>query len=179
MQRLSLDFQKTRPRISISGWLILLIGISMAIYASLQFRTAELALTVAQEKTSHLERQLNRNNHNTYQTTKASPERQEEIHFASSVLNRLSLPWNDLFKTLVTSNHADKIALLSIQPDSSKHSIKINGEAKDFTALLFYIQQLEQDKTIHNVVLSNHEMGQKTDNNPIRFTLTANWEIQS
>ena len=99
MQRLSLDFQKTRPRISISGWLILLIGISMAIYASLQFRTAELALTVAQEKTSHLERQLNRNNHNTYQTTKASPERQEEIHFASSVLNRLSLPWNDLFKT--------------------------------------------------------------------------------
>lgn len=177
MHRLSLDYQKSGTILNKAGSALLLIGIAVTLSMMFQFKSAKQELAIAEENTGHLEQQIKRVNGTSPQTTKPSPELQHEVQIANEILLQLSLPWGGLFKTLEASN-TDKIALLSIQPDASKHSIKVNGEAKDFTALLEYIEQLEQDKTMTEVALLNHEINQQTPEKPVRFALTANWRLQ-
>ncbi len=176
MLRLSLDYQKSRSSAAIIGAALLLAGIATATFMTLQFRSVELALATAEENTGRLEQQVKRGK-NISQPTKSTPELQQKALLANTILMQLAFPWGELFKTLESSN-TDKIALLAIQPDMGKHSVKINGEAKDFTALLDYIQQLEQDKLMTNIVLLNHEINQQTPEKPVRFALTANWGAQ-
>ena len=176
MQRISLDYQKTGTAATKMGAALLLIGIAAALATMFQFRSAELELATAEENAGHLTQQLHRGD-GTSGSASSTPELQQEARFANDILMQMALPWGSLFKTLESSN-TDKIALLAIQPDAGKHSVKVNGEAKDFTALLDYIQQLEQDKTLTDVALLNHEIDQQTPEKPVRFALTANWRLQ-
>jgi Tfp pilus assembly protein PilN len=158
------------------GIALLLIGLAVAIYVMLQFRAAESTLAVAEENSDHLAQQI-KHKHNASETTQPTPEQLKEVKLANEVLEQLALPWGALFKTLESSN-TDKVALLSIQPNLGKHSIKMSGEAKDFTALLDYIKQLEKSKSITGVALQTHEINVQTAEKPVSFTLSANWRPQ-
>lgn len=176
MQRLSLDYQKTGITTSKLGGILLLTGIAGATYTLLQFNSTESALAIAEDSAGHLEQQIKRSN-NTSKTIKPTPEQIKAAKLANEVLAQLALPWGGLFKMLESSN-TDKVALLAIQPNPDKHSIKMNGEAKDFTALLDYIAQLEKGKTLTDIALLSHEINMQVPEKPVRFALTANWNEQ-
>lgn len=176
MQRLSLDYQRSSATVTKIGIALLLIGLLIALYTTYQFRLAEQQLAIAEAHAGNLEHQIKRGN-STAKPTQLTPERQQEAKLANDILMQLALPWGGLFKAL-ESNNTDKIALLAIQPDTGKHSIKIKGEAKNFNALLAYIQLLEQSNTMTDITLLNHEINQQVAEKPVRFTFTANWRIQ-
>lgn len=176
MQRLVLDYQQSGAAATKTGTALLLIGLTATLLISLQFRSVKLELAAAEENAGHLQQQLSHGKVSS-SPSRSSAEIQQEVRFANDILMQLTLPWASLFKTLESSN-TDQIALLSIQPDSGKHSVKVSGEAKDFGALLDYIQQLEQDKTMTEVTLLSHEINQQAPEKPVRFVLTANWSSQ-
>lgn len=102
---------------------------------------------------------------------------QQQIKQANGVLQQLDLPWNALFQTLEATRDKD-IALLSIQPDAAKHRVRIGGEAKDLPQLLVYIARLEQSQVLNHIYLTSHEVRVQDAEQPVRFTLLANWVVQ-
>ena len=102
---------------------------------------------------------------------------QQQIQQANAILQQLALPWNALFQTLEATRDKD-IALLSIQPDAAKHRVRIGGEAKSLETLLAYIARLEQGRVLNHVYLTSHEVRTQDAEQPVRFTLVANWVVQ-
>ncbi len=102
---------------------------------------------------------------------------QQQIKQANAILQQLALPWDALFQTLEATRDKD-IALLDIQPDAAKHSVRIGGEAKNLETLLAYIARLEQGHVLNHIYLTSHEVRTQDAEQPVRFTLAAHWVMQ-
>jgi Tfp pilus assembly protein PilN len=109
---------------------------------------------------------------------KSAREQVLEVQHANLVLRQLNLPWDAMFKALESSG-SRTVALLSLEPNTEKGTIKISGEAKNFTAMLDYVRQLGQRDVFSNVYLQNHQVQQDDPEKPIRFSLLAAWKLDS
>lgn len=98
-----------------------------------------------------------------------------EVQHANQVLRQLSLPWDTLFRA-VESAGGKSVALLSMEPDIRKGTVRISGEAKDFAAMLDYIRQLGARDVFGSVLLQSHQIRQDDPEKPVRFSLLAVWK---
>lgn len=98
-----------------------------------------------------------------------------EVKRANEVLRQLNLPWEGLFRAVELSGGKD-VALLALEPDTEKHSVKISGEAKNMAILLDYIKQLEQREVFGAVYLQSHQILLQDPDKPVRFALLADWK---
>ena len=98
-----------------------------------------------------------------------------EVKQANQVVRQLGLPWNALFKAVEASG-GQSIALLSLEPDLQKGTVKISGEAKDFDALLKYVRELSTREVFGSVMLQQHQIQQDIAEKPVRFSLIAHWK---
>lgn len=101
-----------------------------------------------------------------------------QVRRANDVLHRLTLPWNALFRA-VESAAGEDVALLAMEPDLEKRQVKIDGEARDFAALLNYITRLEEQAVFGPVHLQGHQVQQQDPDRPVRFSLLAVWRERS
>lgn len=176
MRPLSLDYRRDTTASKKIGLSVLSVGIAVAVAVGFEFKTVDSELASAEERTGHLEMIVQRQS-GVPRQSKPTPELQQEARQANEVLLQLALPWEGLFKTLEASNN-DRIALLAIQPDVRKHAVKLNGEAKDFSALVDYLKLLQQDKAFSDIALLNHEINTRDPEKPVRFALSATWRLQ-
>lgn len=167
---LTLDFKQTSRRWSWGGVLLLAIG---ALWAGQVIQTEYRLNTQIAEFEMRLSSLARRANIKPEQPLD-SPALQLAIKQANDILTQLALPWNTLFQTLESNSEKD-IALLSIQPDATKHLVRISGEARDLAALLAYINQLEHSRALDHVYLTSHEVRADDAQKPIDFALTAHW----
>lgn len=100
----------------------------------------------------------------------------QEVQHANQVLRQLSLPWNALFKAVETSVGKD-VALLALEPDTQKGTLRISGEAKHLDAVLGFVKQLGSREIFTSVFLQNHQMQQEDPQRPVRFSLLAVWKV--
>ncbi len=98
-----------------------------------------------------------------------------EVKEANQVVRQLNLPWNALFNAVEVSG-GQSIALLSMEPDLQKGTVKISGEAKDLDALLNYVRQLSKHGVFGRVLLQSHHILQDVAEKPLRFSLLADWK---
>jgi hypothetical protein len=105
----------------------------------------------------------------------AAREQLLEVKEANQVVSQLSLPWNALFKAVETSG-GQNIALLSMEPDLRKGTVKMSGEAKDLNALLSYVKRLSSHEVFGSVFLQNHQIQQEDPEKPLHFSLLAHWK---
>jgi Tfp pilus assembly protein PilN len=90
------------------------------------------------------------------------------------VVLQLNLPWRALHDAIAgaTPKH---IALLALEPDARKHSIKLTAEAQSGEQMIAYIEQLKQQPLFDDVLLRRHEINEQDKNRPLRFQLDAHW----
>jgi len=98
---------------------------------------------------------------------KASP---EELAAARETVQRLSLPWPELF-TALESAASEQVALLAIEPDPKSGTVVITGDSKDYLAALTYVLNLSRAETLSRVQLVRHEAKQ----NAVGFSVSATW----
>lgn len=98
-----------------------------------------------------------------------------EIGNANDVLRSLVVPWDEMFQA-VESSGSRQVTLLGLEPNVQRLQVKINGEARDFKAVMAYLTQLEQQPVFGSVFLLNHEVRQESPDKPVRFTLQATWK---
>jgi hypothetical protein len=87
----------------------------------------------------------------------------------------LALPWEPLFLAIEGALGPD-VALLSVDPDPGRQSLRLGGEARDFPALLAFVSRLESGGVLRGVHLLSHEIRGDVAQRPYRFVLAARWE---
>ena len=100
----------------------------------------------------------------------------EEIKLANTIAERLTLPWVDLFRAVESAGGA-RVALLSLEPDAQKRTVRVVAEAKDKTDMLAYLSKLNQDRRLINVHLVDHQLQTQVPGQPVRFSAQASWAV--
>ena len=101
---------------------------------------------------------------------KASP---QEVAAVRETVQRLSLPWDELFMAL-ESAASDKVALAAIEPDPRSGTVTISGDGKDYLAALSYVLNLSRTEGLERVQLVRHEQ----KNESVSFAVSAAWSTK-
>jgi Tfp pilus assembly protein PilN len=170
MRRLELNFQKSPNCPSrTAGWLLLLTGLALLIEMGVSFdRLQNDREAMNQEiKASHIRLDAPLRDSN-YQFT------EKEFEDAQQIVNRLVTPWDAIFVGLESIKNSN-VAILSIQPDMNTGLLQIQGEAKDYAAVLTLIAQLRVTKPFSDVYLLHHEVKRDDPQHPVTFSLSTHW----
>jgi Tfp pilus assembly protein PilN len=87
---------------------------------------------------------------------------------------QLNLPWRALHDAVQEGTPAN-IALLALEPDARKSTVRITAEAKSSDDMIAYVEQLQKGEWFSAVSLARHEINEQDPNRPIRFQLDARW----
>lgn len=92
----------------------------------------------------------------------------------NAAVMQLNLPWRALHDAIGEATPAS-IALLALEPDARKRSIRLTAEAKTSDEMIAYVEQLKRQEMFTAVTLTRHEINEQDPNRPIRFQLDAEW----
>lgn len=163
MRNRALDFASPSGRNS--GRLVFFVGLVLLGLAAWNYRHQAPALR-------DIEATLNARQLSQVKTAK-QPE-QDETAMASA-RRQLALNWEPLF-TAVESAATPKVALLSLEPDASRGTVRLALEAKDNAAMLAYVEGLSRQPGMRSVTLASQETQLEHPQQPIRFTVEASWQ---
>lgn len=171
MQKLDLNFQQAPDQPSkMAGWLLLLVGLALLVEMGVSYNKLlnERAKLDKEIKTSRLQLDMSRKepSHQQYSV--------KDFEDARQVINRLSTPWDAFFAGL-ESIKSQKVAILSIEPDMKTGVLRIEGEAKDFPAVLTFVSKLRTTKPFSEVFLTRHEFKRDDPQHPVVFILSMHW----
>ena len=105
----------------------------------------------------------------TLGTTPAAELNDDTRRHLNAVIRQLNTPWQDLFNQLERLTPAE-VALLSIEPDTRRDTLKLKAEAKTLDTLLVYAASLEQQGLFGRLTYSKHETNDQDANKPIRLS---------
>jgi Tfp pilus assembly protein PilN len=88
---------------------------------------------------------------------------------------QLNLPWRALHDT-VQSATPSGIALLALEPDAKRRSLRITAEARSSDDMIGYVEGLRRQDWFDAVALVRHEINEQDPNRPIRFQIDAAWK---
>ncbi|MCW8279046.1 PilN domain-containing protein [Pseudomonas sp. PCH199] len=180
MRALTLDFQPRR-RSTPLGWSLLAGGVVLALTCIViqQHLSGEVELQQGHLQTT--QRVLSGDT-STGSGTKVSltpaetREQAQNLAEMRKVSQQLRRPWERLFATLEAMPR-DNIALLTLTPDARKGQVRISAEARDLEAMLDFHRRLEATDELSDVSLLSHEIVANVPEQPVRFNLSATWEI--
>ena len=104
----------------------------------------------------------------------ATPISEQQAASVNSAVMQLNLPWRALHDAIGAATPAN-IALLALEPDARRRTIKITAETKTSDAMIAYIEALKEQELFTAVALTRHEINELDPNKPIRFQLEAEW----
>jgi hypothetical protein len=87
---------------------------------------------------------------------------------------QLNLPWRAL-QDAIGAATPPTIAMLALEPDARKRSMKITAEAKSSDAMIAYVEELKKQELFSDVALTRHEINELDPARPIRFQIEAEW----
>lgn len=92
----------------------------------------------------------------------------------NTAIMQLNLPWRALHDAIGAATPAS-IAMLALEPDARRRSIKITAEAKSADDMIAYVEALKEQEFFTGVALTRHEINELDPVKPIRFQLEAEW----
>jgi Tfp pilus assembly protein PilN len=87
---------------------------------------------------------------------------------------QLNLPWRALYDAIGAATPPN-VALLALEPDARKRSMRITAEVRGGDEMIAYVEQLKRQEWFTTVTLTRHEINDQDPNRPIRFQLDAQW----
>ncbi len=94
--------------------------------------------------------------------------------YVNGAVMQLNLPWRAL-QDAVASGTPRTVALVALEPDPRKQTLKITAETKTSDDMVSYVEELKQQELFSSVVLTRHEINEQDANRPLRFQLEAVW----
>jgi len=179
MNKIRLDFaapalERSIYRTSFPIWICLLIGLTVCISASLSCLQINRQLNIQMNKLQQVQSNLTKRNEWKL-VIKKSAITDAQASAVNDAVSQLNLPWNALFDALEGAT-PQSIAVLSIEPDALRHSVRGIAEAKDSEEMVHYIEQLKKQSLFTNVFITMHDINQMDPNKPMRFQFEAYWK---
>lgn len=176
MRALHLDYQRVFRPVPWLGVGLLVAAAMLVVGLAQRYRLLAAEIEVLEQQADRIARQTSRGAPAPRQLTPQTLRTERlEVTRANQVLRELAMPWSALFNA-VDSSGGPGIALLSLEPDSQKGTVKISGEAKDLEALLAYVKQLASRDVFAGVLLQSHQVQRDVPEKPLRFSLLARWQ---
>ncbi|EJN03265.1 hypothetical protein [Herbaspirillum sp. YR522] len=100
----------------------------------------------------------------------------ERANAVNQAISQLNLPWREVLDAM-EQVAPGSVALLSMEPDAVKRTMKCVAEAQDGPAMLTYLEQLKKSEFFDSVVLLRHEVIERDPGKPIRFQFEAFWPV--
>ena len=172
--RLRLDFAPGARRVSWAGRALL--ALSLAVFGYGVFECAELWSTRAHAVSDLRELNAQRSQTDASKARNANPDPRQIAYAraAHQVENKLMTPWAGLLSSLGAAPTA-AVALLAVEPSTTKHSVRLTGEARDPHEMLVYVGALQRDARLAAVVLVSHQLQVTAPGKPVRFQVQAEW----
>jgi Tfp pilus assembly protein PilN len=165
MLRAALDFNHEPKNRTSKIWLLL--GGALLVASAVHYQGLVTSLHEAQQEW----------NTRGQRDTKAakSPKPAELKPMQQAAIRSLSLNWGPLFDAVEAAT-TTKVALLAMEPDASKGTVRLNLEAKDKRAMQDYVQGLAARRGLNQVSLLSQETQLENPLLPIRFSVGAAWQ---
>jgi Tfp pilus assembly protein PilN len=151
------------------GALLLLAGGAIGMQAASQQAARDEALRAQQRKQAAAVRTPER------KPETAIPEAQAVA--VNAAILQLNLPWRQLQDAVAAAN-SPAVALLALDPDPRKQTLKITAEAKNSEDMVGYIEQLKQQEFFSGAALLRHETNDQDPNRPLRFQVEVQWRAR-
>jgi hypothetical protein len=165
-----IDFVGRRPAVTLVGGVLLLAGVGAAIAAGLEYQQLESRRAGLELKLEAVSRHGERRAAQDAESATLNEE-------AARLAYQLGTPWTKLLAELEAASHDSdgQVALLSVEPDQTKHNVHITGESRDLPVALAYIDRLQSSSLLRYPMLDSHEVRSDDPQRPVRFALTAEW----
>ena len=172
MRVIRLDFATSSSRSSMMGIALLVVGVMLGAVAVFDDSTQS-------EQLSSLQTQLKRAK-TAYQRTQIESGNAANgislagFNQADDAVQRLNIPWGSLLNALEQAQN-DTIALLGIEPDSGRGSLRLSGEARDLPSLVAYMKSIDGKGGMSAVRLLTQQVKQEDAQHPVVFAIEARW----
>jgi hypothetical protein len=165
-----LDFAGPRVRTTPIGIGLLLFGLAAIAAACFEYRAATTQRAALELRLAAI---LRHSSHERV-TTPHSARLAEE---AAGIARQLGTPWTAMLTDLEAASRdtKERVALLSVEPDYDKHLVHINGESRDLSVALAYLQRLQESPSLRYPMLDSHDVVAEDKEHPVRFAMTAQW----
>jgi Tfp pilus assembly protein PilN len=100
-----------------------------------------------------------------------------QANAVNATILQLNLPWRALHDAVQAAT-PQSVALLSLEPDARKQTLRITAETRTSDEMIDYVQALQQQERFSSVTLARHEINDQDPNHPIRFQVDAQWRGQ-
>jgi hypothetical protein len=167
-----IDFARAKPRRP-AGVLICLLGVAVLAYVGLQAQESQALLQSQREGLRTLMAQSPAARANAA----LSPDERRKRAQMETVANYLAAPWEGLLGAF-ESRARGKVVMRKLEPDAATGVVRMVGETQSLKSMMDYVQALEGDQRLREVVLLKHERSQEVAAGavaPIEFTVVAAW----
>jgi len=171
---LGLDFAAGRARPGRLGWLLLAAGVVAIGIVGLGWLDAADDAAAWTAKAGHWQAMAKRAGRGGGTVAGDAATLGPQVAAAAKAVDRLGLPWNELYRSLEASVD-DTVSLLAVLPNADKKEVRLAGEARDFAALRAYLQRLGDSGAFAEVRLLGQEVKQNDPQHPISFAIVATW----
>ena len=103
------------------------------------------------------------------------------VQNADRTVRELGTPWSLLLAELesASGDSAGNVAVLAVEPDHSKHRVRVTAEARNLELALAYVQRLRKTAVLRYPMLDSHELRSEDKDHPVRFQISADWSDAS
>ncbi|MEY4747978.1 MAG: hypothetical protein RIQ60_192 [Pseudomonadota bacterium] len=150
-----IDFADNRPR-QIGGWLLAAAGVALLALAGLQAQESQSLLSAQRDGLRTLQAQSPA----ARALASLSPEERRRRQQMEVVANYLAAPWEGLLSAF-ESRAKGKVVVRKLEPDAATGMVRMVGETQSLKSMMDYVQALESDRRLHEVVLLKHERSQE------------------
>lgn len=178
MKQLQIDFappsvQRTLYRTSTRAWVLATVALLLCLAAAVLGYRLLMQQRADQQQ---LNAALTRAKAPVMVAVAAEQPKISEIQAGAvnAAIMQLNLPWRALHDAIGAATPST-IAMLALEPDARKRSMKITAEAKSSDAMIAYVEELKRQELFADVVLTRHEINEQDPNRPIRFQIEAEW----
>jgi len=170
---IQLEFSGARPGLSLAGGVLLAVGVVAAAGVLLEYRNIAQHRAGLEVKLAAIER--------ADAESAAPPETPADLRIAVSVeqaATDLATPWTLLLSELeqASKDSQGEVALLGVEPDHAKHSVRVSAEARTMKLALAYVERLQASRSLSYPMLDRHEIRADDAQHPVRFELTGEWK---
>jgi hypothetical protein len=172
---LGLDFVAQHRQNSPLGWALLAAGTVLVAGASLAWLYVSNETAGWTEKAEHWQNMAKRAGRDgSHAAGGDATALRPQVEAAAKAIDQLAIPWGELYRGLEASLD-ETVSLLAVLPNTEKGEIRLNGEAKDFAALRGYLKRLSDAGMLTEVRLLRQEVKHNDPQQPIVFSIAANW----
>jgi len=172
--RLQLEFARGSRRVSWTGRALLLLSLALLGYGMVQLGDLWAAKAKAASALGELDARNAVEVDGKARVNKPDPRQVASTRAARQVASTLMTPWAGLLTSLGSAPN-QAVALLSVEPSATKHSVRLTAEARDLHDMLVYLGTLQRDVRLSSVVLVSHQVQIQAPGTPVRFLIQADW----